>query len=178
MEQDLIAFCSQETTGRDESHGVEHMKCFNYNTKIITADINLDEHTKYMVTAVALFHDINNHKYYSGNELTEIKEKMKHFLLKYFPEDTDSILFIIENISFSKDKNGQIPWETFTEKQKLIRDIVSDVDKLEAIGKTDIERCKEYTSVKLSEKNLEINDKILFDLVKQHCDEKLFKLST
>ena len=63
-----------------------------------------------------------------------MKERMKECLLKFFDETkVTTILFIIENVSFSKEKNKQIHWEEFDKNTHFIRNIVSDYDKLEAI---------------------------------------------
>ena len=134
MEESLVSFCEEQTKGRDSSHGVDHMKKVYHNAKIIMANENLSEESKNMIMAVALFHDISDHKYYHGDELTAVKERMKECLLKFFDETkVTTILFIIENVSFSKEKNKQIHWEEFDKNTHFIRNIVSDYDKLEAI---------------------------------------------
>jgi HD superfamily phosphodiesterase len=60
-----------------------------------------------------------------------------------------------------------------------IRDIVSDADKLEAIGVIGIARCKEYTREQyFATHHTHIGDEELAKLVIQHAEEKLLRLKS
>jgi hypothetical protein len=92
------------------------------------------------ITITAWLHDVNDHKY---NDTLLMKNKMKQFInndLLLDNTETNLILNIIDRISYSKENkirqsNGMLDWyKVLGNKGCIIRDIVSDADKLEAIG--------------------------------------------
>jgi len=124
----------------------------------------IDKHVDALILIVdttALLHDVADHKY---KELDPtLQDKLHNFLDQQTSDpdnksqvdgtlfdhlyNTDTILNIIERISFSRQqKFGKTDWyEVLGTWGILVRNIVSDADKLEAIGKTGIERCRDYT---------------------------------
>ena len=64
--------------------------------------------------------------------------------------------------------------KNFTEIGLIVRNIVSDADKLEAIGEIGVNRCCQYTREKYGE---DLSKEKLVSYVKEHCEEKLFLLS-
>ena len=166
-----------DKAGRDPSHGYEHMKQVYANSMIICKMMKIkDPYILKMVTIVSWLHDVFDHKYDFDGKL---KNRVNEFLESHYkPKDIKLILDIIERISFSKENkvrinNQQLDWiEVLGEKGVLIRNIVSDADKLEAIGKEGINRCIMYTK----ECNENISDDELINNVKKHADEKLLRL--
>ncbi|AYV78160.1 MAG: metal dependent phosphohydrolase [Edafosvirus sp.] len=181
----VCEFVIKECDGRDESHGFNHMK----TVAMIAIDIleqeidrmqitDNEKINKYieMVIIVALLHDVADHKYDKDGK---IKKNIINFLNKTVPDDAELITDIIDRISYSKENkaiknNEKLDWEEKLGQDGLfIRNIVSDADKLEAIGKKGIDRCVEYTKVidgnNLSE--IEINKKVV-----EHAKEKLLRL--
>ena len=90
---------------------------------------------------------------------------------------------IIDLISYSKEQKTiesgnrinfvlELGWVN-----TVVRNIVSDADKLEALGKIGLVRCIEYTKEKYFEKNKTtiLNDE-LKELVLKHANEKLLRL--
>ena len=77
-------------------------------------------------------------------------------------EQAQIVIDIIENISYSKEIRGQ---------RKNVHqpylDIISDADRLEAIGEVGITRCIAYTKA--------IHGRVPSDVV-THCHEKLLRL--
>lgn len=86
---------------------------------------------------------------------------------------------IIDRISYSKEvkmiKANNLDWKcVLGVKGLIVRNIVSDADKLEAIGKIGLDRCIEYTKTKYFEKHSEkIPKNVLKVMVNNYADEKL-----
>jgi HD superfamily phosphodiesterase len=89
-----------------------------------------------------LLHDVCDHKYTSY--LTdELLIRMDLFLVETLGEhDTTIVRKIIDNVSFSKELRGEI--DLMEPHVQFLRDIVSDSDKLEAIGEIGVDRCLAY----------------------------------
>jgi HD superfamily phosphodiesterase len=171
------------TAGRDDSHNVKHMDQVRINSFEIWAkeshlypDVNADRIAS-LITAVSLFHDIADHKY--GHSDDQI-QGMKCELLKHFDaSEVDLIFLIIDRISYSKEakmrKKGITPtWEELGHEGRIVRDIVSDADKLEAIGVIGVKRCLQY-SVEKSHGQQLTRQSLVQQLV-EHANEKLFIL--
>ena len=168
---------------RDESHGHAHMKKVAESSTKIYASTQIYHSRIYcLVVASAWLHDVVDHKYVMN---VDIWDKINNLLEDFFVE-ADIILIknIIERISFSKEnqilKNGEkLDWlEVLGEDGLVVRDIVSDADKLEAIGKIGIDRCVEYTKeMHLKKFGEEVNRIDLVAHVHIHAMDKLLKLT-
>jgi HD superfamily phosphodiesterase len=163
--------------GRDESHGYSHMKQVMLNSMIIYHGERMNNpYIKNLCKVVAWLHDVADHKYDVNNQL---ENKVKCFLSKYFPEDSDLILNIIQRISYSKEvKNGRADWlAVLGEIGLAVRNIVSDADKLEAIGEIGINRCIQYSKDQYRKsKGVDIPLDILYAEINNHANEKLLRL--
>ena len=180
FEIELKLFVKTICKDRDESHGFEHMVTVANTSKYIYENLilNKDDEILKIIMAVAYLHDVYDHKYDPEGKLIP---QIKSFLGKYFNKndnDIELILNIIDRISFSKEdkliKAGISSYWTdvLDSKAMFIRDIVSDADKLDAIGKIGIFRCKIYSESKYPELSpKQINEKII-----EHANEKLLRL--
>eukprot|EP01091_Cochliopodium_minus_P002965 TRINITY_DN12797_c0_g1_i2.p1 TRINITY_DN12797_c0_g1~~TRINITY_DN12797_c0_g1_i2.p1 ORF type:complete len:129 (-),score=35.33 TRINITY_DN12797_c0_g1_i2:75-461(-) len=90
---------------------------------------------------------------------------------------------MVDYISYSKENNAILMNQQIDflgelgEKGFLVRNIVSDADKIEALGLIGLKRCKEYGAHKYKEEqNKEITESLLIDHVVTHADEKLLRL--
>ena len=189
---DLVAFCTQSTIGREPSHGVEHMSKVRENSEcifdaMVASDPQLfTPHVRKMVQAVAQFHDIADHKYVADPGSCGIQEELS----KYFSEQESAVLMkAIDAVSYSKElklrKATENPCEPvdFVELLQqgdhfaLVRDIVSDADKLEAIGSIGVQRCIAYTKeAALKKSGTEPPPEIILQHLVEHGEEKLFIL--
>ena len=100
-----------------------------------------------MILTIAWLHDVNDHKY---NNVFEMTENMKNFLSEYYNnKDVELIMNIIDRISFSKENkiiNSNYDWfDVIGQYGIIIRDIVSDADKIEALGNIGFQRCLQFT---------------------------------
>lgn len=180
----LSTFVNNVCKGRDASHGHEHMKTVAESALKIYENIQnplKSNHTRDLVITTAWLHDVSDHKYTSDKNLDMI---MYNFLKDFWDElDIKLILSVIDRISYSKEnkilKEGKkLDWEeVLGEVGCFVRDIVSDADKLEAMGKIGIERCIEYAKYNhLIKTGKEISESGLIDQVITHADEKLLRL--
>jgi len=114
-----------------------------------------------LILIIGWLHDIRDHKY--PNSITQ--EELENFIKTIDPDNLEIICKIISNISWSKEVKGQS--ERFEEPYLTILNIVSDADRLEALGKIGIERCEIFTR--------ERGGHVPQDVI-THCHEKLLKI--
>lgn len=89
---------------------------------------------------IAWFHDIYDHKYDHDGSL---RHEVEQFLKIHCPTKYKWIMSIIDQISFTNESNHPI---NLPDNQSIaIRNIVSDVDKWEAIGYNGLTRCIAFT---------------------------------
>jgi hypothetical protein len=154
-----IEFVEQQCINRDDSHGLHHMMSVTRNALLIIL-YNHMYHNQMLtyydvedVITIAMLHDVADHKY---DLKGHIEPKVKHFLKDICGNEktiyTDSIKLwtIIDNISFSKEKaagsvSALLCNANLAVRHTHIRNIVSDADRLEAIGKIGVVRCIQYT---------------------------------
>ncbi len=181
----LSSFVEDVCNGRDESHGYNHMKKVAENSLEIThSDFKNHNNYEFILThsiIVSWLHDVCDHKYDKDGILYKrvvnfLEEEFKNYSSLY-------IMNIIDRISYSKEvkaiKDGTInEWVNILGKDgMIIRDIVSDADKIEALGTTGFERCILYTKeIYFKMNNKEIPYEILKKNVTDHANEKLLKL--
>ncbi len=134
---EIEKYVKQGLESNDNGHGFEHISRVLKNVKIIIndeietykKDIDVD-----LCIISAYVHDLIDKKVV--DDVEESKKRLKEFLLKcnYSSEFVDEVLYIAENISFSKGV------EVTTDEAK----IVQDADRLDAIGAMGIARAIIY----------------------------------
>jgi hypothetical protein len=91
-------------------------------------------------------------------------------------------MMIMDQTSYSKEvkfrkATGTCPsWDDLGVEGKLVRNIVSDADKLEAIGMIGVQRCLQYSYEVAMSKNENISPSDHFSHLVEHGKEKLFIL--
>lgn len=173
-------FVKSMVVGRDQSHDYNHMQAVARDSikTYILKDNNIPHShgdVEYLIL-VAWLHDVFDHKY---PNIESAKKKTRDWIQTLNLEiNTDLVFDIIERISYSKEMNdihsGDIKnWESILGKNGTkIRDIVSDADKIEALGDIGFQRCYDYTKYK----NPNLSHYALVERVCEHSNEKLFKL--
>lgn len=174
----LETFVKAICKDRDYTHGFEHMQ------KVAKTSIEILKHeyqNRYIpaiyekdVLIVAYLHDVADHKYDKDGTLREqLRQFMKDKL--ELPQGLiEWYLDIIDRISYSREvKYGDHDWKkVLTDYGIEIRNIVSDADKLEAIGQVGIDRYRKY----IIERNPNISQDELDKKIREHADEKLLKI--
>ena len=136
--------------GRDISHGYHHVLKVRDNALIISQKLNIkDSYQLLKIETAALFHDLWDKKYIDAKstEYETIKDKFHSELKKklYSNQEIQDIEIIINNVSLSREMELRKSNNEFNLKHlQLMRDIVSDADKLEMLGLSGIQRIIEF----------------------------------
>jgi len=158
LPEELISFVQTHTSQFDESHDYNHALRVYENALIIIKGEKYDLDIQ-VIQYCALLHDVRDHKYTSSVS----EEKLLQFMISGLGEKRGLIAMdIIDNVSYSKQIKG-------LRKENVCQpylDIISDADKLEAIGPIGLQRCIVFNK----SKQLPIENVIF------HCHEKLLKL--
>ena len=136
-----------------------------------------------------MLHDAYDHKYFQKEEgITYVRNKITDDLTQFGLSwnEIQIIFIIINSISFSKEKEKRLEENNiYYELKKLlspnminIRNIVSDADKIEALGVEGINRMILFSLVKLksSINNGTVSLQLIIDDIKQLCKNKLYIL--
>lgn len=177
MEELLSSFVAYVCAGRDSSHGHEHMEQVAETTgKICDMLPTLSAEARKNALIVAWLHDVCDHKYHDD----ELELKLAHFLqiICDDAEHASMILKTIEHISYSKENKAilagtPLDFKTILGDYAIVRDIVSDADKLEALGLIGLTRCVDFT-MHASGGGLTRSE--LKERVQTHAREKLLRL--
>lgn len=187
----------QETCGnREPSHGIDHFKRVRDKALAINDSLSFQV-KKEDIILVAMLHDVADHKYDHDGSL---EKHLRYWLESQTDLDVQIIMDTISSISYSKERKFGMRWfeSNLGPYWTRVRDIVSDADKLEAIGNIGGLRCLQYAqehgyndknAVKhlvenILEKLIYIKDKYLVtDLAKQlaeslHEDLLIFGLKS
>ncbi len=184
-------FVKTETSEYDESHDFNHALAVVNNTKTIAiytilSDLDDDDFDSINVLIMAAYlHDVCDHKY-------DNSEEKQNRLYEYINQNSTEkeatvIIDIIENMSFSKQRDLKTKDLGI---YQILLNIVSDADKLEAIGQVGIDRCIAYTKTLDNElvteqepdgllqatELVQQQEKNISELVKKHCYDKLLLL--
>lgn len=166
----LIKLARKMYNGRDKSHGISHVIKVRKNALNICKQLNINDiNILLKIETAALFHDLWDHKYIdkSSKDYMTIKNNLYTELKKYYfsEDDIKEIEIIINNISLSREINLRKKNNFLNLKHlQLMRDIVSDSDKLEMLGLQGIDRIIEYQLYKFPDcKSNEIK-KIIKDI--------------
>ncbi len=172
MEQATIEFVKNQTVGYDESHDISHairvastaLEIHNSMEKFLLLN------SRNIVYLSAMVHDIVDYKYNNEEECQRKGKFIEQHLHKYLTDEEITIVFaIINNISFSKEKAGKT---IDLGKYQVLRDIVSDADKLDALGVIGLRRCFAFTEKLMPNAS---HDEIKKNVI-NHCHDKLLNL--
>ena len=174
----LSEFVQTICQGRSDTHGHAHMKAVAEMSSYLVFVDFYDKDGSMMLDTItaAWLHDIADHKYdYDGT----LEQRLDEFGTANIHNYTD-IKQVIKYVSYSTENKAILAGTPLDFKQILgdyysnIRDIVSDADKLESIGKKGITRSFEYNR----DTNPTFTHAQVIAEVSKIYDEKLVKLAT
>uniref|UniRef100_A0A6C0LGV3 HD domain-containing protein n=1 Tax=viral metagenome TaxID=1070528 RepID=A0A6C0LGV3_9ZZZZ len=177
ISKDLTKLAKVLYKGRDTSHGIQHVSKVRDNAMLISRQLNItDSYRLIKIETAALFHDLWDHKYINplSMEYKRAKDNFKYELKKrlFSDQEIKDIEIIIDNISLSREMElRRIDSLSSLKHLQLMRDIVSDADKLEMLGISGIERIVEFQMHKYP--NTKSNE--LQNIVKKVYDTKISK---
>jgi HD superfamily phosphodiesterase len=176
----LSDFVQKTCAGRDESHGHAHMQAVATTARyLVQVDFTDRRHYHHLIldtTTAAWLHDIADHKYDHDGTL---QQTLDDFGYKHISNYED-LKQVIKYVSYSSENKAilagtPLDYDTLlTPYYALVRHIVSDADKLEAIGQIGITRALEYTR----DANPTYTEQQVIADVCKHANEKLLRLST
>lgn len=182
LEQNLLYiilsdFVHKTTDDRPDTHGHHHMSKVVYNSFEIAKKEGFTEDLDMLMT-VAFLHDVADHKYDKDGELKKQVVEFLHTLYKD-PIRVQLIVDIIDRISYSREATAIKLRDTLDYDKVLgklgctIRQMVSDADKLEAIGEQGLDRCIKYG---FEIHGYDSSDEVIVGHVRRHAGEKLLLL--
>ena len=175
---DLTKLAKVLYEGRDILHGLHHVLKVRDNAMLICKQLNItDSYELIKIETAALFHDLWDHKYINDSsiEYKIIKDKFNDELKKKLLSDQEikDIEIIINNISLSREIKLRNTDKLLSLKHlQLMRDIVSDADKVEMLGISGVQRIIQFQMHKFPNTNLEQLKRI----VKEVYNNKISKL--
>lgn len=161
----IYAYAQKKLVNRDPSHAFEHhLRVREIATKIHQVDETLQQFQRNIVEIACLVHDIPDYKYREDPGATGYQDV--HDFVMNLCGDTmaRAVDQIIRNMSWSKRANNNIE-----EHWKYLRDIVSDADKIDALGPQGLQRAYDYSK----RKRFANTHEGLVAEVKKHCNDKL-----
>lgn len=186
----LSEFVANVCCDRDDSHGHKHMETVAVNALKIfdkerqkISEYDVDKLERYIIIT-AWLHDVADHKYDKDNRLKIVVSEFTKSVVDS-EDDVELILNIIDHISYSKENRALIlgsgtPIDfrsVLGGFGEIVRNIVSDADKLEALGKIGFDRCVDFTKHSYKEKyGVDISYDALKNNVIAHSHEKLLRL--
>jgi hypothetical protein len=163
-------------------HGYEHAESVSALSFMIYNEIvhthQIDDGLDILVRIIGYFHDIDDSKIDKDGSK---RRMLDQFLQENFPPYQQRLIRgIIDRILHSKEvkmrkeMDGNVDWVTVLgETGKLIRDIVSDADKLESLGVEGFIRSKEYNKERLGLTDSVEDQKRCFAEVNEIIESKL-----
>ena len=166
----LREFVKNSTSHFDDSHNHIHaLRVVENSFAIMTMDLDIKNKIVQfrdiprLVMIVGWLHDVRDHKYPESISEDELNEFIWTIEQNFI--NTTMINKVISNISWSKEAKGLT--EQLAEPYNTVLQIVADADRLEALGKVGIERCKTFTR--------ERDGSVPKDVI-THCHDKLLRI--
>ena len=124
--------CYNDSTGHDWYHIQRVYK----NAMLINKKEKANE---FIITIIALMHDLYDHKFYNGNIEEKLEETLKELeIYEYISKnDIENIIYSCTNLGFSANMDEQ-------KELSIEGNIVQDADRLDAIGAIGIARTFAY----------------------------------
>lgn len=176
----LSDFVKKTCADRDESHGHAHMKAVAETClHLIQCDYQDRRQCHHLMLdtiTAAWLHDIADHKYDNDGTLEKGLDTFGHSNISNY----NDIKKVIKYVSYSSENKAILAGtpldydSLLTPYYALVRHIVSDADKLEALGKIGMTRAIIYTR----DANPTFTENQVIADVRKHAHEKLLRLAS
>lgn len=174
-------FCTSQN--RDSSHGAAHMRTVAYTAiELVPHDMLANTLYVHKVVTLAWMHDVCDRKYENGLDHPHIR---KIFQNNDMARHRDTIIKLADTVSYTSErahpKTSALDYlDTIALEHGAewltIRNLVSDADKIEALGVEGWGRAFAYCGFQLLQKNTTHRaDQVLQDVL-AYCDHKLITL--
>ena len=135
--------------GRDESHGMAHFERVRAKAVELAGSIGeaLSGGDALVLEFAALSHDVLDHKYCAADPpgLRSCMEAALQDLGGLTAEQVRAVCLVADNVSLSKELRGETELRALADLGCLeLRNLVSDADKLDALGRQGLERLAQY----------------------------------
>lgn len=168
----ILQFVKDKTSKYDEGHGLDHaLRVYENAQTILTHTPHMTDEMYVVVAVASLVHDVGDAKF---DKYGQDRRDLESFLRSAFSTRISNfILHVVDNISFSKEKRGELDARVLAhDSLSMMRHIVSDADKLDALGKNGLIRV--YQCARFKHPNA--SPKQIHELVVEHAIDKLFLL--
>lgn len=158
--------------GNDTSHDMAHAERVASTVLALAQESGVESEEDVSVcVAAAILHDTVDHKYCTAEEQAVRWSRIEGVLEEHGWSSVQQAVIrgIMDNMSYSKQRDGKA--EDLGPHQWMC-DLVSDADKLDALGEVGLQRCAAY-SLHL---NPTLSPSAVDDRVRQHCHDKLLRL--
>jgi len=178
----LDDLCLQYYIDRDPSHGIDHISSVLNNLDLLLECYipSLSHLDQTLTRASALLHDAYDPKYI--DDPSNIKKTIRQDLVKFglSNRDVDIIFTVIKNVSFTREKTRRNQGKKIilNDRIMVIRNLVSDSDKLEAIGIDSITRMIQYREELGRRFEQEYSLDKIFNDIREQCIERCYILLT
>jgi HD superfamily phosphodiesterase len=162
----LFEYMKKHTKNWDDTHNHTHILqvISNLNWILDYTEKGIDFS---VILFVAILHEIFDHKYLNNSHFSASRQTHYDAIFKIIGFNTNRILNLIENVSFTREREGK--QELFADPDNKHLDYVCDADRLAAIGDDGLKRCFDYQNYLYPTFS---KDK-LKELVRIHYGEKL-----
>ena len=148
----IINIIKKYYINRDKSHGLDHVINVTNNAIKIAKSYKLNEIEYKIIIISSLLHDAYDSKYTTNKQYIIDDISLLLNSEGYIQEHINLIHNIIKHISFTKEFNERLANKDShkiikyfeSDKEELLRNIVSDADKIESLGETGVIRTIQY----------------------------------
>jgi len=146
----FAAWVAEATQHRDASHGMEHFRrVAKLAVRLAEREPRFEraEENWLLLQCSALAHDVVDHKYVPAAEAPLLRERMVRCMTDcgLDPRAARRVELVADNISLSRELKGELALADLEREGCLIvRHLVSDADKLDALGEQGLRRLLQY----------------------------------
>jgi uncharacterized protein len=178
----IEAFAKDVLSKYDDSHGWSHIEAVWVHAQDIARSYidpvarAADRQFQQELQALVYLHDVLDHKY-KDVQPPYVYPRTLFVLENAFGQArAEALLRIIDNFGFTREAQGKR--DKFDTRDTILLQIVSDADRLDALGARGLLRCETFNVIKLQRRSPQqyISEAEVQKAMIQHCHDKLLRL--